>query len=106
MAGLVPAIHVFAVAHKKTWMPGINPGMTEESMRMNLYSVFKRSGDRFALSNVRHGRTCSGHPRLCGGSQDVDARDKPGHDEGGHANESLPSSGRRRGPSDAAEMGE
>ncbi len=39
MAGLVPAIHVFAVAHKKTWMPGINPGMTEESMRMNLYPV-------------------------------------------------------------------
>jgi hypothetical protein len=30
MAGLVPAIHVFlsCVARKKTWMPGIKPGMT------------------------------------------------------------------------------
>jgi hypothetical protein len=26
MAGLVPAIHVFAAS--KTWMPGIKPGMT------------------------------------------------------------------------------
>jgi hypothetical protein len=30
----------------------------------------------------RHGRTCSGHPRLCSsGVQDVDARDKRGHDD-------------------------
>jgi hypothetical protein len=29
---------------------------------------------------VRHGRTCSGHPRL-ERKKDVDARDKPGHDE-------------------------
>src|SRR5215213_10164368 len=28
-----------------------------------------------------HGRTCSGHPRLCL-EEDVDARDKRGHDEG------------------------
>jgi hypothetical protein len=27
MAGLVPAIHVFAL-ERKTWMPGIKPGMT------------------------------------------------------------------------------
>jgi hypothetical protein len=27
MAGLVPAIHVFAAA-SKTWMPGTRPGMT------------------------------------------------------------------------------
>jgi hypothetical protein len=27
MAGLVPAIHVFATI--KTWMPGLKPGMTE-----------------------------------------------------------------------------
>jgi hypothetical protein len=27
MAGLVPAIHVFD-ASRKTWMPGIRPGMT------------------------------------------------------------------------------
>jgi hypothetical protein len=26
MAGLVPAIH--DLKHKKTWMPGIKPGMT------------------------------------------------------------------------------
>jgi hypothetical protein len=30
MAGLVPAIHVFnKVDSNKTWMPGINPGMTK-----------------------------------------------------------------------------
>ncbi|HEU5479530.1 MAG TPA: ATP-binding cassette domain-containing protein, partial [Candidatus Tumulicola sp.] len=29
MAGLVPAIHVFTVRRKKTWMPGTRPGMTE-----------------------------------------------------------------------------
>jgi hypothetical protein len=28
MAGLVPAIHVFA-ARRKTWMPGTRPGMTK-----------------------------------------------------------------------------
>jgi hypothetical protein len=29
MAGLVPAIHVFAaVSSDKTWMPGTRPGMT------------------------------------------------------------------------------
>jgi hypothetical protein len=30
MAGLVPAIHAFALAAAvKTWMPGTRPGMTE-----------------------------------------------------------------------------
>jgi hypothetical protein len=29
MAGLVPAIHVFA-ATGKAWMPGTRPGMTKE----------------------------------------------------------------------------
>jgi len=28
MAGLVPAIHVFALEHAKSWMPGTRPGMT------------------------------------------------------------------------------
>jgi hypothetical protein len=28
MAGLVPAIHGFASAQSKTWMPGARPGMT------------------------------------------------------------------------------
>jgi hypothetical protein len=28
MAGLVPANHVFDGYEKKTWMPGIKPGMT------------------------------------------------------------------------------
>jgi len=28
MAGLVPAIHVFAASQRKTWMPGTRPGMT------------------------------------------------------------------------------
>jgi hypothetical protein len=29
MAGLVPAIHVFAI-ERKAWMPGIKPGMTRK----------------------------------------------------------------------------
>jgi hypothetical protein len=31
----------------------------------------------------RHARPCAGHPRLCSIAirQDVDGRDKPGHDE-------------------------
>jgi hypothetical protein len=28
MAGLVPAIDVFAFTKRKTWMPGKSPGMT------------------------------------------------------------------------------
>jgi hypothetical protein len=28
MAGLVPAIHVLIFNARKTWMPGIKPGMT------------------------------------------------------------------------------
>jgi hypothetical protein len=28
MAGLDPAIHVFAPSKGKTWMPGTSPGMT------------------------------------------------------------------------------
>jgi hypothetical protein len=28
MAGLDPAIHVFAMSVRKTWMPGSSPGMT------------------------------------------------------------------------------
>jgi hypothetical protein len=33
-------------------------------------------------SLIRHARPCAGHPRLSlGGTQDVDGRDKPGHDE-------------------------
>jgi hypothetical protein len=31
MAGLVPAIHVFATLERKTWMPGTRPGMTKEN---------------------------------------------------------------------------
>jgi hypothetical protein len=40
-----------------------------------------RSQSVFQLTHFfRNGRTCSGHPRLeC--TKDVDARDKPGHDE-------------------------
>jgi hypothetical protein len=30
MAGLVPAIHVFGTAIRKTWMPGTRPGMTDK----------------------------------------------------------------------------
>ena len=31
MAALVPAIHAFASAQLKTWMPGTSPGMTSQS---------------------------------------------------------------------------
>jgi hypothetical protein len=31
MAGLVPAIHVFAAPETKTWMPGTRPGVTKEN---------------------------------------------------------------------------
>ena len=31
MAGLVPAIHAFASAQLKTWMPGTSPSMTSQS---------------------------------------------------------------------------
>lgn len=29
MPGLVPGIHVFKPRHRKTWMAGTSPGMTE-----------------------------------------------------------------------------
>src|SRR5262245_23637205 len=38
MAGLVPAIHVFAPA-RKTWMPATSAGMTEERLCHQLKSV-------------------------------------------------------------------
>ena len=61
MAGLVPAIHVLASAIKKTWMPGIKPGMTGVA-----YFVIagkgaqgrldaKRSGNPCRLERVQHG---------------------------------------------------
>jgi hypothetical protein len=31
MAGLVPAIHVFAKKKRKTWMPATSAGMTKEN---------------------------------------------------------------------------
>lgn len=34
MAGLVPAIHVLRSVAKKTWMPGIKPGMTIERIAL------------------------------------------------------------------------
>ena len=34
------------------------------------------------ISLSRHGRTCSGHPRLACGDKDVDGRVKHGHDDG------------------------
>jgi hypothetical protein len=35
------------------------------------------------MTIIRHARACPGHPRLYGvdESEDVDGRDKPGHDE-------------------------
>jgi|SoiMethySBSTD1v2_1073268.scaffolds.fasta_scaffold137565_3 hypothetical protein len=34
MAGLVPAIHVFAICRPE-WMPGTRPGMTKTSVGVN-----------------------------------------------------------------------
>jgi hypothetical protein len=36
MAGLVPAIHVFYFADRKTWIPGTRPGMTDMDRRSAL----------------------------------------------------------------------
>jgi len=36
MAGLVPAIHDFTAADRKTWMPGTSPGMTTVMVAINL----------------------------------------------------------------------
>jgi hypothetical protein len=101
MAGLVPAIHVLMKARQKTWMPATSAGMTPESavrMAKNNPFVPANAGTQhhmkfpscialdpaFAGMNgkmQRHGRTCSGHPRLDESpSEDVDARDKRGHD--------------------------
>jgi hypothetical protein len=30
MAGLVPAIHVLLLSYRRTWMPGMKPGMTAQ----------------------------------------------------------------------------
>ena len=43
MAGLVPAIHVFYFAGRKTWMPGTRLGMTAENSR-----------SAFDLGKIRH----------------------------------------------------
>ncbi len=40
MAGLVPAIHVlFRRQHRRTWMPGTRPGMTEEGGSAYVFSA-------------------------------------------------------------------
>ncbi len=47
MAGLGPAIHVFARRRQqtsKTWMPGVKPGMTESAMD-DLIQTFNARGD-------------------------------------------------------------
>ncbi len=33
MAGLAPAIYVFNIPAKKSWMPGTRPGMTTETLQ-------------------------------------------------------------------------
>jgi hypothetical protein len=40
MAGLGPAIHVFTL-ESKTWMPGINPGMTTERAEFVILLSFR-----------------------------------------------------------------
>jgi hypothetical protein len=62
MAGLVPAIHVFfgGQAVRKTWMPGIKPGMTTETLlfpRSRILASFCQFGFVLPLP-PRHGRAC------------------------------------------------
>jgi len=45
MAGLVPAIHVLPFHHRRTWMPGTRPGMTQEGLRREI---------RVSRSKFRH----------------------------------------------------
>src|SRR5262245_42568548 len=69
MAGLVPAIHVFLSGKAaKTWMPATSAGMTKEKQCAVLPSWPGLSRPSTPLCLVSH--------------QDVDARDKRGHDEG------------------------
>jgi hypothetical protein len=39
------------------------------------------AGVMLVQKSNRHARPCAGHPRISGKYQDVDGRDKPGHDE-------------------------
>src|SRR5579864_776743 len=56
MAGLVPAIHVLNEAgREKTWMPGINPGMTTFDVRALLVTIpEKRRKALLALAGELH----------------------------------------------------
>jgi hypothetical protein len=71
MAGLVPAIHVFATAESKTWMPGTGPGMTRGEigcMSETLNSHSPNARDLAKLSTIgatREYPLTSGARSLC-----------------------------------------
>jgi hypothetical protein len=67
MAGLVPAIHDFDFARlqRKTWMRGTSPRMTGE--KQCVFNVMAGLVPAIHDFPQRHGRTCSGHPRLPSG---------------------------------------
>ena len=76
MAGLVPAIHVFACFRypEKTWMPATSAGMTVEGF------IAGMTGERQCVSFVMAGLVPAIHVFAVARPQDVDARDKRGHD--------------------------
>src|SRR5258708_14688775 len=75
MAGLVPAIHVFLLgASVKTWMPGTRPGMTESADAVMAGRSHSKNGVASPPMS-RPSTSCLLRIR-----EDVDARDKRGHD--------------------------
>ena len=79
MAGLVPAIHVFSSQHIKKDVDARDKRGHDGSEYVA--ASCRQYRGRLTMALHRHGRTCSGHPRLfSGATKDVDARDKRGHD--------------------------
>jgi hypothetical protein len=57
---------------------------TQKASRSLGTAALRRSGSAIGLppgAIHRHARLHAGHPRLCSNMEDVDGRDKPGHDE-------------------------
>ena len=76
---------LFAAQHHMHWvnlaLPPANHASNGSEDELNRLG-FWLGAAALARKVVRHGRPCRGHPRLCPAQcrQDVDARDKPGHD--------------------------
>src|SRR5262249_23639756 len=55
MAGLVPAIHAFIHHEAKTWMPGMQPGMTVPEVSVSRDRASSAAGERIAKVMARAG---------------------------------------------------